>query len=247
VATLVVIIGAGASHDCSGLTLRKLAWRPPLVTELFEPRYEFARTLHEYPLAEAAAADIRPAIQSGAIAIEQFLRERLRESGDQYARRRFRQVPLYLQELLHNAGRTNGRGFTQHPDNYDALINSALALEDVVFISLNYDTLLDRRLFIYSPLHSLDAYITPDRNWCLIKLHGSINWGRPLTRQTDADFEPKTEILNRCFDEAADDEIGRDIVLRNHDDLNVRRYQHRFLYYRCLLAAPMSWSAHPIM
>jgi hypothetical protein len=237
VPSLVVIIGAGASFDCSGpgVELRNLDWRPPLVTELFDTRARFARVLHEYRLAEMAAADIRPAIRSGAVAIERFLRERLRESDDPYARRRFRQVPLYLQELLFNAGRTNGRGFTQHPDNYDALINAALALEDVVFISLNYDTLLDRRLFAYPPgLHSLDAYISPDPNWCLIKLHGSVNWGRPLTRQTDAHIQPNTEILNSYFDQAADDEIGRDIVLRNHDVLDDIRYEDRRLYYPAL-------------
>jgi hypothetical protein len=214
--------------------LRNLDWRPPLVTELFDTRPRFARVLHEYRLAEMAAADIRPAIGSGAVAIERFLRERLRESDDPYARRRFRQVPLYLQELLFNAGRTNGRGFTQHPDNYDALINAALALEDVVFISLNYDTLLDRRLFTYSPLHSLDAYIPPERNWCLIKLHGSVNWGRPLTTQTQAHIQPSTEILNLYFDEAADDEIGSEIDLRNHDDLNDIRYEDGVLYYPAL-------------
>lgn len=234
--SLVVIIGAGASFDCSSpsVELRSLSWRPPLVTQLFETRGQFAEVLHDYPLAEAAAADIRPVIASNAVAIEQFLRERLRDSNDPYARRRFRQVPLYLQDLLLRAGRTNGSGYTRHPDNYDALINAALALDEVVFISLNYDTLLDQRLFAYSPLHSLDAYIAAERNWSLVKLHGSVNWGRPLAKQTDASISVSTEILNRYFDEAADDEIGSDIVLRDHDNLNHIRYEERVLYYPAL-------------
>ena len=60
---LLVILGAGASYDCAsgngGALHEEL--RPPLVTQLFENRYSFTRILHNYPLAEQAAADIRPA------------------------------------------------------------------------------------------------------------------------------------------------------------------------------------------
>jgi hypothetical protein len=97
VAHLVVILGAGASRACSprGGEVRFL---PPLTADLFDSRYE--GILHHYPLAEAAAADIRVVVESGAIAIERFLRERLRESSDPYARLRYVQIPLYLHELL---------------------------------------------------------------------------------------------------------------------------------------------------
>jgi hypothetical protein len=139
-----------------------------------------------------------------------------------------------LQELLFRAGRTNGTGYTQHPDNYDALINAALALEDVVFVSLNYDTLLDERLFVYSPLHTLDTYISAEQNWCLIKLHGSVNWGRPIARFTEAHISPRTDVLNRHFDQVADDEIATQIVLRNFEALEDIRYQDRQLFYPAL-------------
>lgn len=92
-AHLVVILGAGASRACAPPPLDE-GFRPPLTAELFDQR--FAGILNHYPLAEAAAADIRVVVSSGALAIERFLRERLRESADPYARRRYLQIPLYL-------------------------------------------------------------------------------------------------------------------------------------------------------
>lgn len=165
--TLVVITGAGASYDCSSnhVVVRD-DFRPPLVVQLFAGLPRYAEILHEYPLAEAAAADIRPALASGSVAVEQFLRERLRESDDTYAQRRYRWVPLYLQHLLHAISRTNGTGFTQHPDHYDTLVNAALELDEAVFITLNYDTLLDERLFnqtlpVSATVPSMDDYAPP--------------------------------------------------------------------------------------
>ena len=71
---LVVILGAGASADSASARVagRELNWRPPLVTELFAER--FVNTLNQYPVAQAAAADIRRVEQSS-LSIEQFLRE----------------------------------------------------------------------------------------------------------------------------------------------------------------------------
>ena len=144
------------------------------MNDLFNASY--APILHRYPLAEAASADIRLRTASGSVALEQFLRERLRDSEDPYAQRRFFQVPLYLQELLFSVSRTDGNGYTEHPENYDALVNACLALERVSFVTLNYDTLLDQRLFIYSRLDTLASYIDPNERWALFKLHGSVNW-----------------------------------------------------------------------
>jgi hypothetical protein len=38
------------------------------------------------------------------------------------------------------------RGFTRQPDHYDVLLNLTLPLDRVVYLTLNYDTLLDQRL-----------------------------------------------------------------------------------------------------
>ena len=154
--------------------------RPPLATELFELRPSFTRILHEYPLAEQAAADIREVLSSGSIALEAFLRDRLRDSehtigvvntGD----------PSLPPTLLFEVSYWEyglGSGYTAHPDVYDRLVNATLRVPEGNVVTLNYDTLLDNRLFMTGGPVSIESYLAPDKNWALIKLHGSIDWGR---------------------------------------------------------------------
>ena len=98
-----------------GLRCPRLTVGSRPLTGLFSSEPWFAARLHEYPLAEAAAAEIRPEIKDGAASIEDVLRTRLRDSEDQYAVRRYQQVPLYLQHLLFDVSRTDGGGYTTHP------------------------------------------------------------------------------------------------------------------------------------
>jgi hypothetical protein len=177
---LIVLVGAGASYDCaSNYQRRVIAFRPPLVKELFESRPDtFNAILHRYPLAEAAAAQIRPVLSRGAIVFEEYLRTRFQESDHPYTRRKLFSIPPYLQDLLFEVGQPGG--YTAHPDNYDHLISIVTELDEVVFVTLNYDLLLDRRLSNLEPLDSLGSYVDPGRRWSLIKLHGSVNWGRRL-------------------------------------------------------------------
>jgi len=79
---LVVITGAGASYDCaSELVYSNPAKKPPLVKDLFGT--DFSDILLQYPLAQAAAADIRRAIGEGsesATTLERYLREQMRDA-----------------------------------------------------------------------------------------------------------------------------------------------------------------------
>jgi hypothetical protein len=129
--------------------------------------------LLRYRLAQAAAADIRAAFapeSEKTVPLERFLREQMRESTNPYTRRRYRQVPLYLQDVLLTVSRTTSGGYTNDPDNCNALINRALELDDVLFLTLNYDTLLDDR-----PLRVREVQLPSfsDSRWALVKLHGS--------------------------------------------------------------------------
>jgi hypothetical protein len=202
---LLVILGAGASYDCAtgdgGRLHEEL--RPPLVTQLFESRHAFTGILQNYPLAQKAAAEIRPAITRGSVAIEAFLKQHLRESEFEHSRRQYWAIPLYLQQLLFEVSRwqyDTGRGYAEQPDCYDRLINAALRVDEVTFVSLNYDDIFDQRLFVYDTNDSLESYLGAGKNWALIKLHGSINWGRrvlngPLRGLSEAD-DP---LLSRTF------------------------------------------------
>jgi hypothetical protein len=176
-APLVVVVGAGLSFACASHRVNREAnSQPPLVRHLFESR--FAEILDRYPLAQAAGADIRRAIELAdvngqAVAIEDYIRTRYKDAQAAYARRKYLALPWYLQDLLHVVSER----YTRDPDNLHLLLSRALEFPEVFFLTLNYDTILDRRLSDDSALTRLRHYVAPDRNWKLVKLHGSVNWG----------------------------------------------------------------------
>lgn len=172
---LFVLLGAGASADCSTQPARPER-KPPLVTELFDDRFE--AILRDYPLAQTAAAEIRKArAKSDPRSLEQFIAERYRDGGRPNDKRIFYSLTYYLQHVLWEVSTS----YTHYADNYDLLVRTLEDFEHVIYITLNYDTLLDQRLEVLGPVHlgQLEAYINHPR-FSLIKLHGSVNWAHPL-------------------------------------------------------------------
>lgn len=170
--TLVVVTGAGASTACA--TDGMWVGRPsPLVKTLFDVRHMEILTRH--PLVLQASAELRREART-AISLESFLAQRYRDAEHELDRRKFAAIPLYLQHLLFDVSRNS----VLQADNYDLLVAEVLRLPSVVFLTLNYDTLLDDRLALDAPLLNLDAYCDDSRNWGLVKLHGSVDWGRQL-------------------------------------------------------------------
>jgi hypothetical protein len=175
---LIVIIGAGASADCVGHPsrqgrLERSDRQPPLVSELFDDKYR--DILNSYPLVKPVAAEVWARLQEGeeALSLENYLREELLNSATPHRRAQYWSVPLYLQELLYQCGSL----YTDNPDNFHRLVTALLDLERVVFVTLNYDTILDSVLSSYFAFDSLDSYVEREKV-ALIKLHGSVNWGR---------------------------------------------------------------------
>jgi hypothetical protein len=173
---LFVILGAGASFDCvseeASVPLDPDYW-PPLTPDLFTTkRRGYAEILAKYPLIKAASAELSTI--DSAVGLEAELRERYRDSEHEHDRQIFRGVLPYLQELLH----TVSDRFTEFPQNYEVLATKLLRLKELMFISLNYDVLLDNALLTFdSAKTGLDWYVRQARNWSLIKLHGSVDWG----------------------------------------------------------------------
>jgi hypothetical protein len=222
-ARIVVVTGAGASYDCVS---EPAGPPPPLTKDLFAERY--AVILDRYPLVRQAAGDIRNAMrQTGedAIALEDFLRERMAASSSPYTQRRYRQVPLYLQEVLSSASR-----YTAEPDNYNVLVNAALETDEALFLTLNYDILLDGRFAEYHALNDLDGYVDAER-WSLVKLHGSVNWGWPLEllEMHSSLSRGGLDTANQVIDDyaiAGFPQFDNDeIALRPQDDLASRRWE----------------------
>jgi hypothetical protein len=199
---LAVILGAGASFDSARRSREagvNWAWKPPLATELFHPgdaglhqpvslerQRNFESVLARYPRARSLANEGYARLRSSEN-LESVLRSW--RDGEDFVVRKFQQVPLYLQDLLGSVS----MGYVPTPnstDNYDALVGRLLAadFDKVVFITLNYDLLLERSLVTAGDVNpktrqalGLNWYTQASANWIMIKLHGSVDWGRPIT------------------------------------------------------------------
>jgi hypothetical protein len=176
----VVILGAGASHDLMSLddeiANATTEYKPPLTEHIFSNQRAFQEILEHYPDASALAETIR--LKPRNKALEALLRE-VSQSHEPHRVRQFREVPLYLQELF---GVISTAYTHRQPRNYTHLVNHMLSeFECVAFVTLNYDLFLEKALQVPSlggPTGDLGWYVRPNR--LLVKLHGSVNWGRRI-------------------------------------------------------------------
>ncbi|MDP3987756.1 MAG: SIR2 family protein [Candidatus Levybacteria bacterium] len=185
---LAIILGAGASHSLNPdpKALDNQGYRPPLAADIFRGNAEFRGILNKYPLAEVLASDIDRKIRQNkeGVGLEQILKEyesSLKSGKDSLITRNFLQIPLYLNELFGEIA----VHFTKQPDEYNNLVTLALdKVDDVLFLTLNYDTLLEiplARNFGIDFSNETD-YIS-QQGWSLVKLHGSTNWYRAFPQQ----------------------------------------------------------------
>ena len=182
-----VILGAGASYDVHGEGSKLMSsgetYRPPLAKELFDisGRQGFHDILSQYPDAEILTQQLAPLIIKGEISIEKELM-RYSTHDSPTIREKFKQIPAYLRDLLYRSS----KDYTRTPSSY---VELALALledkpHDVLFISLNYDDLLESAITKMYPdldFHNLSQYINNDKHLKIVKLHGSINWFRLMS------------------------------------------------------------------
>jgi hypothetical protein len=178
---IIVLVGAGASFASGDVGPDE---RPPLTRQLFDCA-RAQRLLTTYTLAREAHSVITREMRGDTtIAFEEALR-RLQTDGFPHHEQMAAAVPPFLQALLLEYSESLDARCVR----YGILVDELLKLRTtVVFVSLNYDTLLDNRLAAFSPLNSMSDYIEAPLGWSLIKPHGSVAW----FFEQPAAFDPRT-------------------------------------------------------
>jgi SIR2-like domain len=209
---LMVIFGAGASHDCdpqhpAGRGPLDPSHRPdindarlPLTAELFADRFGIILQRHQrcWPLVPR----LRAAASRGALEREL---ETIREESRGPASNRGPQLAdfiYYLRDVIsHCTQEWSARNPFGHT-GYAALLSNIEEwrlqrgnAERVSLITFNYDTLLETALRNVLPLFSLRTmhdYIANPR-YDVIKLHGSIDWQRVVSNPSNLSSEEFVE------------------------------------------------------
>ncbi len=114
---------------------------------------------------------------------------------DPEIRHAYKYIPAYLRDLLVKASYQ----YTHMPSSYIELVFELLAEHPhkVLFITLNYDTLLETALAQYSAssyhFGDIKSYVTHNRNANVLKLHGSINWYRKIPNSEGKTWDDSLE------------------------------------------------------
>jgi len=178
---LMVVFGAGASYDSFPSVpapspppeFQDFETRPPLASQLFANRDFFRDIARQYPKCLPLIADLEPRTRSGS-SIEEVL-EQYQAQADRETQSQLWAIRYYLRTVIHqceNRWNLHTRGVS----NYSSLFNQARRFGHVLFVTFNYDTLLERSLTAFDiRFPSLGDYIT-DPKCTLFKLHGSIDW-----------------------------------------------------------------------
>ena len=203
---LMVVFGAGASYDSvpaippgheplQHARPRYHSNRPPLAKELFDDRPLFNEAVRNCQKCQP----IIPYLQGSSVQVEQEL-EKMQSVADQYPQR-YRQlaaVRYYLHSmLLACVEKWNAEapgGVTNYKTFLDQLEEFRDPQESICLVTFNYDTMLEDALSVLGVnIRTITDY-TAGHRYKLIKLHGSVNWGRKL----DTPIE-NLETLNRNF------------------------------------------------
>jgi len=187
---LLVVLGAGASLDFAAQRLDELTWRPPVTDGLVEDSQRNRRLLNLIPgrAASGLVATLRQALApGGGTALEATLDKMSQEAGEET--REFLAFRFYLQSLLQECS-TRGVAEVGGATNHSILVRTIELWrrrrnERVLYVTFNYDTILDQALagqYDWEPhldSRRLDRYISSDE-FRLFKLHGSCNWGQAV-------------------------------------------------------------------
>jgi hypothetical protein len=239
-AVLLVVLGAGASYDYArdhppappgGRDI--LNFRPPLTDALVNSGELSRSVLNDVP--DRAASALVGALRGrpASVSLEQWLDQKIGDPEGDNARELLA-LRLYLQILLGKCseeGLEEVSGVTNQAvlvRSIDGWRRSQSKPRPVLYVTFNYDSILDRALvthFRWQP-RSLEAYVDRDE-FKLFKLHGSWNWKQVTGVRCEYDIPEKVPVaeLRRALLDNARSFPGRlgEIVLSGGN-----QYAHRF-------------------
>lgn len=236
---MLVILGAGANIGIAGeIADTNEVWRPPLADELFGSKLKlpgWRDIIKPYTGAINIGNRLTAERRSSGASLEQALRGYY-EHDDFATRLNFRHVPPYLRDLLQAVSHS----YTDWPGTLIRLCGELLAERPhhVAFVTLNYDTFIERALSnsdppIYS-FRELDNYIEDSRQAKVFKIHGSVDWAAPIGGTTE-DWEFRVSELS--------DDLTR---LRSSMDVKdnivspIKGWQQDNKYWYPILTAPLA-------
>lgn len=154
--------------------MKRPEWRPPVVADLFSTK-SFDMVLRNYPAAQALMSSVRTEVRSGQ-PFERAIKSHV-QNPNPYVQRQVREVPIALHQFFYRVS----HNYTTEAINYSDVLNRTIGNGiETAFITLNYDTLLERSLqkIVGESFRTRDSYVG-SKDWLLVKLHGSIDWGYP--------------------------------------------------------------------
>ena len=211
---LMVIFGAGASYDSAPSRPPRLERdrdRPPLADELFLDTDAFSEVASRFPRCLPIIPRLRD--RPAGVSVEQEL-EHLQQESEEYpdGHRQLAAIRFYLNVMLWNCvERWNQvtRRVTNYPPLLDQIKRRRNGDEQTCLVTFNYDTMLDAALgTVGNPIRTMDDYITGDV-WKVIKIHGSVNWGRELDTPLEQGRVRPKDIAPKLIEMAPDLRISR--------------------------------------
>lgn len=201
---LLVIFGAGASWDCDWRTVANPqhddGLRLPMTRKLFSlTNPAFSAAFNEYDRAQTLIADLQAAMTRDnfqlEIELEHFM-EQAPESVD--TMKGLLALQFAFQQGFLRASDTYHRSMAQRT-NYTALVSRLESArtrtnEDVVFLTFNYDDLLEKALETGPGSFNNFRDYTQSR-FPIFKVHGSVRWCR-LSKGTYPKTEEPESMLN---------------------------------------------------
>ncbi|QJR35226.1 SIR2 family protein [Gemmatimonas groenlandica] len=224
---LLIIAGAGASLDSVPFTpphTESAGYQLPLADQLFGVSQAFLDIQTKYPALKQISTRLH--FRSNGKTVEDVLAEMQEEAKHNPARhRQLVAVRYYLQELIDTCEQRWYRGHSL-PTNMIALLDQ---IENArlkhgggahpCFITFNYDRIIENALSNRGhTFNNISDYTAANRP-ALLKLHGSVDWVRPVTGlkrpPRDNSRNEVAERMGEEFHEIVPEQVGEIKIIRS--------------------------------